>query len=211
MAESEPATFGFRAKPRLERANDLEYNDFKRWGYDVDGDNGSPYVILNRYRKQSTIPKVFMDIIEKFGFNYPTGNGAPMPNFKFDCQMPGQLFYLHIDNFAGLLKKQRDNYNKPASCDYDQRKLMRIIIFLDDHKVGQVWRQGNEYIEWKKGDCITWPWRDIPHGTANFSHYPRPTLNITGEVTTKTLEFLKSIKHGGEEPSISAGVAEATC
>ena len=41
-------------------------------------------------------------------------------------------------------------------------------------------------------DCFTWPWRDIPHGTANFGHEPRPTLNITGAVTDRTLEVLKN-------------------
>ncbi len=66
------------------------------------------------------------------------------------------------------------------------------FVFLDDQKQGQVWKQGNNFLTWKKGDCFTWPWRDIPHGTANFGHDPRPTLNITGEVTEETYKFLKT-------------------
>ena len=47
-------------------------------------------------------------------------------------------------------------------------------------------------IKWKRGDCITWPWRDVPHGTCNYGHKPRPVLNITGIVTEGTKEFLSN-------------------
>ena len=70
---------------------------------------------------------------------------------------------------------------------------MRIVIFLDDQKVGQHWQHGNLIIKWKKGDCISWPWKDVPHGTANYGHDLRPTLNVTGEVTEKTYDFLNNV------------------
>jgi len=64
---------------------------------------------------------------------------------------------------------------------------------LDDQHLGQVWQQGNLSVRWKKGDCIIWPWKDIPHGTCNYGHHPRPVLNITGYVTDKTKGFLANV------------------
>jgi hypothetical protein len=190
MAQTEPATFDFRSNPRFDNNNNLEYNDFKKWGYKVDGEDDS-YAVLNRIR-HADLPESMIKIAELFGFDHPAGKKSKKPNIKFDVQLPGQMFYWHLDNFGGILKEQRDDYNTFAACDHDQRLIMRVIVFLDDQKEGQVWKQGNEYIHWKKGDCITWPWRDIPHGTCNFGHDPRPTLNITGAVTEETYKFLKS-------------------
>jgi hypothetical protein len=186
---TEPATFDFRAETRLDNNNTMEYNDFKRWGYNVDGENA--YTVLNRTRHAELTPTL-QKISNLFKFEHPGRLSGGKPNIKFDVQKPGHMFYWHLDNFGGILKQQREDYKKFAECDYDQRKIMRLIIFLDDQKIGQVWRQGNCFIEWQKGDCITWPWKDIPHGTANFSHFDRPTLNITGRVTEGTIEFLKS-------------------
>lgn len=195
-----PATFDYRAESRRDNNNTMEYNDFKRWGYNVDGnDSEGAYTILNRTRHAKLTP-ILQKMADIFKFSHPahTGgaaaaqHGGAGPNIKFDVQKPGQMFYWHLDNFGGILKQQRDDYNKFAECDYDQRKLMRVIIFLEDQQEGQVWKQGEEFLTWKKGDCITWPWRDIPHGTANFSHGNRPTLNVTGRVTDETLEFLKT-------------------
>ena len=102
------------------------------------------------------------------------------------------MFYYHLDNFGALLKSKRGDYERFADCDYDQRKIIRLIVFLEDQQPGHIWQQGNEYLSWKKGDCFTWPWKDIPHGTANFGHSPRPTLNITGMLTDKSYEALKN-------------------
>jgi len=186
-AKTVPATFDYRAETRWDNNNSLEYNDFKRWGYDVD--NG--YVILNRLR-HAVLATTFQKMSNLFRFEHPGRLSGGKPNIKFDVQKPGQMFYWHLDNFGGILKEQRNDYNQFADCDHDQRKLMRLIIFLDDQQPGHVWKQGNCYLKWKKGDCIAWPWRDIPHGTANFGHTDRPTLNITGRVTDGTLDFLKS-------------------
>tara|TARA_X000000368_G_scaffold418463_1_gene418242 strand:- start:1085 stop:1891 length:807 start_codon:yes stop_codon:yes gene_type:complete len=185
-----PATFNYRSDIRMDNNNKLEYNDFKKWGYDIDSDENS-YAVLNRYM-QKDFPRVFKKMAKLFCFDHPAGKKNGRPNIKFDVQIPGQMFYWHLDNFGGLLQSQREDYNKFAACDYDQRLIMRVIIFLDNQKQGQVWKQGNNFLTWKKGDCFTWPWRDIPHGTANFGHDPRPTLNITGEVTEETYEFLKT-------------------
>ncbi len=198
------ATFEYRTQPRLDNNNNLEKNDFLRWGYNVDNDRPfeNPYVILHRTRNFdfnkrasdedaiSLTPK-FKKIVELFGMGHPGGRKPDTPNVKFDIQKPGNMFYWHLDNFGGLLRRQRGNYEKFAPADHDQRKLMRLVIFLEDQQQGHVWKQGNTYLTWKKGDCFTWPWRDIPHGTANFGHTPRPTLNITGSVSETTYEFLK--------------------
>lgn len=189
-AIAEPATFDYRSDVRQDNNNNLEYQDFKKWGYKVDAEDENPYVLLDRVR-HTDMPVIFQKIVDVFKMTHPNGR-RPDANVKFDVQRPGQLFYWHLDNFGGLLKNLRKDYTEFAPCDYDQRKLMRLIVMLEDQKIGQTWRQGNTYITWKKGDCFTWPWRDIPHGTANFSHYDRPTLNITGTVTPGTLEFLKT-------------------
>lgn len=185
---TEPATFDYRAETRLDNNNSMEYNDFKTWGYNVDTEN--PYVVLNRTRHAALTP-LLQKISDIFQFEHPGRLSGGKPNIKFDVQKPGQMFYWHLDNFGGILKEQRQDYKTFAPCDSDQRLIMRVIVFLEDQKPGQVWQQGNCYLKWKRGDCITWPWRDIPHGTANFSHCDRPTLNVTGRVTDKTLEFLK--------------------
>lgn len=176
--ESKPATFGFRKETRTGTTNSLEENDFRSWGYDIDGG----YTIANRIRKPE-LPAILQNIVDSFGFESPY-------NVKFDVQMPGQCFYWHIDNFGGVLKSQRGEYDTFSPADIDQRKIMRCVIFLDDQRQGQQWQQGNLLLNWEKGDCITWPWKDIPHGTCNYGHIPRPVLNLTGIVTEQTEKLL---------------------
>ena len=176
--QTSPATFNSRKTTRLKNNNNWEENDFRRWGYDIDGG----YTIANRLLKPSLTDDL-QDIVRGFGFADP---GI----VKFDVQMPGQCFYWHLDNFGGVLKKHRGDYESASSGDLDQREVMRLVIFLDDQKQGQMWQHGNLLLNWQRGDCITWPWRDIPHGTCNYGHSPRPVLNITGVVTDKTREFL---------------------
>ena len=178
--ETKPELFAKRAGRRMPTNNDLEANDFKKWGYDID-----TYAIANRVLKPELTDEL-KSIVESFCFVEPCV-------VKFDVQMPGQCFYWHLDNFGGVLKKFRGDYEKAGTGDIDQRDVMRLIIFLEDQKQGQVWQQGNLLLNWKKGDCITWPWKDIPHGTCNYGHSPRPVLNVTGIVTDKTREFLTNV------------------
>jgi hypothetical protein len=183
---TKPATFARRSKNRKSRNNEMEEADFRRWGYDIDGG----YAIVNR-RTRPELPSTLQSIVDKFGMKNL--------NIKFDVQKPGQCFYWHLDAFGGHLSRQKDqefsrgNFEKHSDADFDQRKMMRIVIFLDDQKVGQHWQHGNLIIKWKKGDCISWPWKDVPHGTANYGHDLRPTLNVTGEVTEKTYDFLNNV------------------
>ena len=182
----EPATFEKRGRGRGSENNKMEENDFRRWGYDID--NG--YTILNRWSRPD-LPKSLKDIIDKFEMIEP--------QVRYDIQMPGQCFYWHIDAFGGLLTRSkvpefsRGNFEKHSAADIDQRKMLRIVIFLDDQHQGHHWQQGNLFLQWQKGDCIAWPWKDVPHGTANYGHTPRPTINVTGIVTDKTYEFLENV------------------
>jgi len=190
--KSTPATFDYRSSPRREITNSFEENDFRKWGYDIDGgyainnrtilDNGKviPNDPIKRFERTDFVKK----IQSMFAL------GTPLA-IKLDTQRPGQCFYWHLDNFGGMLKRLRKDYDQEFAGDVDQRKLMRLIVFLEDQQLGHQWQQGNLLLKWKKGDCITWPWRDMPHGTANYGHTNRPTLNITGIVTDETLEFLK--------------------
>ena len=178
IVQAKPADFGFRKTTRLSGNNVLEENDFRRWGYDIDGG----YTIANRILNPN-LQEPLQYILDCFGFEKP---GI----VKFDVQMPGQCFYWHLDAFGGVLKNERGDFEKSSTSDLDQREVMRTIIFLDDQRLGQVWQQGNLSLRWSRGDCITWPWRDIPHGTCNYGHTPRPVLNITGKLTDKTWDFL---------------------
>lgn len=177
---AEPANFKFRTQTRKDATNNWEENDFRKWGYDIDGG----YTIANRILKPNLTDALY-HIVESFGFEEP---GI----VKFDVQMPGQCFYWHLDNFGGVLKKHRGDYDRAADQDLDQRSVMRAVVFLDNQRLGQVWQQGNLMLNWQRGDAITWPWRDIPHGTCNYGHHPRPVLNLTGVVTDKTKDLLRN-------------------
>lgn len=191
-SQSQPATFNNRSKPRRNITNNFEENDFRRWGYDIDGG----YAINNRtiVKNGKVDPDDVIDRKETKPFIKKIQDMfhlLPPLAVKLDVQKPGQCFYWHIDNFGGLLRKARKDYDHLFAGDLDQRKLIRFIVFLDDQQTGHHWQQGNLLLKWKRGDCITWPWRDVPHGTANYGHTNRPTLNITGIATDKTMEFFK--------------------
>ena len=180
IEQTQPADFKFRTTTRKDTTNDWEENDFRKWGYNIDGG----YTIANRKLKPE-LDDSMKFLVDQFRFEKP---GI----VKFDVQMPGQCFYWHLDNFGGVLKHRRQEYDNADEGDLDQRKVMRTMIFLDDQHQGQVFQLGNLLIKWKRGDCITWPWRDVPHGTCNYGHKPRPVLNITGIVTEGTKEFLSN-------------------
>ena len=183
---TQPATFAKRASSRKNNNNKMEEHDFRTWGYDIDGG----YTILNRKSKPE-LPSSLQQQIDQFGFEEP--------HVRYDVQMPGQCFYWHIDAFGGILGKEsrgefsRGDFEKHSAADLDQRKIMRIVIFLEDQKLGHHWQQGNLYLQYQKGDVIAWPWRDVPHGTANYGHTPRPTVNVTGIVTDKTYEYMNEL------------------
>ena len=69
--------------------------------------------------------------------------------------------------------------------------IRRFAIMLADWQLGQVFQLGNAaWTQWSAGDCITWDWKNIPHSTANMGWHDRPMLQITGNVTKRTLDLL---------------------
>ena len=125
--------------------------------------------------------EVFKKISDYFGMedNY----------IKFHNQKTGNMLVEHIDNFAG--RAERNNTYKVTDMDKDPEIIRRFAIMLDDWKLGQVFMLGNaSFTQWRKGDCITWEWQDIPHATCNMGWEDRPMLQITGFVTDKTRQVL---------------------
>ena len=126
---------------------------------------------------------VFVKIADYFALEEAT--------IKFHNQRTGQLLNLHIDNFAG--RKERGNSFKVIKADKDPALMRRFVIMLDDWKHGQVFMLGNQvWHQWKKGQCITWDWQDIPHSTCNMGWENRPMLQVTGWTTERTHEIVRS-------------------
>ena len=96
---------------------------------------------------------------------------------RLHIQRPGQLLNMHIDDLA--------------SEDQDPGEIRRFIIAVEDWYPGQVFQLGNAvWSQWRAGDCVTWSWKDIPHGSANFGWNDRPMIQITGYVTELTQQLV---------------------
>ena len=101
---------------------------------------------------------------------------------RIHVQRPGQVWNLHLDK---LEKWNRD----------DPDSVARYMIQLTDWQPGHFWSYGNYIFEkWSAGDVTTFDWQNVPHSTANAGHVPRATLQVTGIKTTKTDEFLSTLK-----------------
>lgn len=96
---------------------------------------------------------------------------------RLHVQRPGQLLNMHIDDLT--------------SQDQNPSEVRRFIIAVEDWCPGQVFQLGNAlWSQWRAGDCVTWSWKDIPHGSANFGWYDRPMIQITGYVTELTQQLV---------------------
>jgi len=101
---------------------------------------------------------------------------------RLHVQHPGQVWNLHLDKLEKWFPEN------PTLVE-------RYMIQLTDWQPGQFWSYGNyNYSQWKAGDVTTFDWQNVPHSTANASHYPRITLQITGIKTEITDRFLSSLK-----------------
>lgn len=106
--------------------------------------------------------------------------------FNIHVQMPGQVFFYHVDNLTSL----RKNKNETSLMD-EPNKAARFGIALQDWRPGHVYGFGNTYWkQWKAGDIVWHDWINTPHGTSNFGHSPRITLQVTGITTEKTLQII---------------------
>lgn len=129
--------------------------------------------------------EVFQNIAAYFGMEEYT--------VKFHNQRTGQMLNWHIDNFAG--RKERGNTFTEIAADKNPELMRRFVIMLDDWKHGQVFSLGNSnWHQWKRGECITWEWRDIPHATCNMGWENRPMLQVTGWTTETTHSILNGSK-----------------
>lgn len=92
-------------------------------------------------------------------------------------QMPGQMFNYHIDKLWDR-------------CQDNPERVVRLTVMLTDWSPGQFYIYGTyHYSHWQAGDVHIFDWPNIPHATANASHYPRPTLQITGLKTDRSREI----------------------
>lgn len=123
---------------------------------------------------------------------------------KYHVQKTGQTMPMHIDSFSryfgnrvtlsGMDDTRLTEAELTAARDAivnSPGSMIRFVIMLSDWDFGQVFQFGNKtWTHWKAGDCVTWDWMNMPHGTCNMSFTERPLLQITGirsEVTDSLL------------------------
>jgi hypothetical protein len=101
------------------------------------------------------------------------------------AQRPGQVATWHYDTYFNLIKADPD-------MQYNTNKFRRFAVFLEDWRPGHVWNFGNSMLtHWVKGECITWDWMHMPHGTANMCLQTRYSLHLTGYMSEASWNFLK--------------------
>lgn len=171
IADSKAATWrtrGAAGKSRPEEELAAEDYDLEREGY------GKDYVITNL---NWNIPPVLQDIADRFALKDCM--------VRIHVQQPGQVWNYHLDKLEKWLPSDPD-------C------VLRVQIQLTDWLPGQFWNYGNyNHSMWKAGDVSTFDWQNIPHATANASHGPRVTLQITGIKTADTDTYLYILRNDG--------------
>lgn len=166
--QSKSATWRTRGKPGKERpAEELDAEDYdlEQTGY------GKDYEVTNLNWE---LPPSLQRIETLFGLDDPMS--------RIHVQMPGQVWNYHLD------KLEKWNPTDPSS-------VLRLQIALTDWQPGQFWAYGNyNHSMWSAGDVTTFDWQNVPHATANASHHPRVTLQITGVITERTRNFLRILR-----------------
>ena len=167
VANSRSATWrtrGAAGKSRPETELAAEDYDLEREGY------GKDHVISNL---NWAIPPVLQDIADRFALEDSMA--------RIHVQMPGQVWNLHLD------KLEKWNPDDPDS-------VLRVQIQLTDWESGQFWSYGNYcHSRWHAGEVTTFDWQNLPHATANASHHPRVTLQVTGVRTPATDQYLAQL------------------
>jgi hypothetical protein len=101
---------------------------------------------------------------------------------RIHVQRPGELWHRHID------KLQKWSPEDPT-------QVMRVFVQLTDWQPGQFWEYGNyHWNQWLAGDVSTFDWANMPHATANAGHSPRVTLQLTGVITERTRQYLRTLE-----------------
>ena len=164
---SRPATWRTRGavgKSRPEEELAAEDYDLERFGY------GKDYQITHL---NWDIPEVLQKVSKLFALDDCMN--------RVHVQKPGEVWNLHLD------KLEKWNPENPNS-------IIRIQVALTDWQPGQFWSYGNyQHSMWKVGEVTTFDWQNLPHSTANASHHPRVTFQITGVKTAQTEQFLAEL------------------
>ena len=96
-------------------------------------------------------------------------------NAKYHIQPCKMLIENHMDENGVFTSKFKDGES------FTTTQLKKIVHFLSDWQIGQAFMFSNEcYMNWKKGDAISFPWY-IEHATVNANKWhERHLLFITG-------------------------------
>jgi hypothetical protein len=121
------------------------------------------------------------------GLYYDTADAGAKREYgyeSFHMQRPGQFLMYHHDLYYAVIR------DADPELAWKPEKLRRFVIFMEDWIPGHVWIAGNTtYSHWRKGECITWNWVDMPHGTANLSFKTRYSVHLTGYMTDQSVDF----------------------
>jgi hypothetical protein len=121
------------------------------------------------------------------GLDYETANKGANRAYgyeSFHMQRPGQFLMIHHDLYYAIIR------DFDPELAWKPEKFRRFVVFMEDWRPGHVWIAGNTtYSHWQKGECITWSWIDMPHGTANLSPSTRYSVHLTGYMTEKSYNF----------------------
>jgi hypothetical protein len=110
------------------------------------------------------LPRDIVGYIKEFGFD------KNQYSANINVQYPGQMAPLHIDNHSYACQKLNKNPE-----DFD-----RVLIFLTDWSIGQVFGCGEESITgWKSGDCYSFDSKD-QHFSANTGMETKYTIVLSG-------------------------------
>ena len=158
-------------------------NDAEKIGINLDDFPMFDSAVINPF----SYSKAISDYI---GLDYETADEGARRDYGYDSfhiQRPGQMLMYHHDLYYAIIR------DKDPELSWKPEKLRRFVVFLEDWKPGHVWIVGNTtYSHWKCGECITWSWVDMPHGTANLSPYNRYSVHLTGYMTERSFEFYKN-------------------
>ena len=96
------------------------------------------------------------------------------------------------EGYKSNVQVQYTGMNLPLHIDTKDATFTRVIVFLQDWYWGQTMQFGNNYLHnWKAGDVLYWPTKDMPHSTANLSPYSRAILKVSGDPTDKLKDLLQ--------------------
>jgi hypothetical protein len=92
---------------------------------------------------------------------------------------------LHMDYISCWVNENTDYtkipFDKQLRQPQNTTPIHRLFVALTDWQPGWMFQFGvDHWANWKKGDVVTFDWRNVPHATANAGFSPRPILKITG-------------------------------